>query len=192
MKHIGKMKNNNARIIVAYRTIPGDALSALVVGTGQLTESVHDSLMNLVQDNSAQQANELADLLAVRKFPDGSTMLNWLHNNGHLKKVPTNMVIMTPTPQYTLPLNELNDLIASQKGLTIDELAVTDGSRPNPKTVSKTAPVVAPVESDDDLTATEMRAKADLLFKHAQQLRKKADALEPPKSKAKAVVVPTE
>lgn len=193
MKHVGKMKNNNAKIVVAYRTIPGDSASALVVGTGSLGETFHDALMNLVQDNSAQQANELADLLAVRKFPDGSTMLNWLHHNGHLKKVPTNMVIMTPTTQTTLQLDELNKLIADQKGITLDQLAVTDGSKPNPKTVKKLGvDEVAPVVPDEELSATELRSKADLLFKQAQQLRKKADELDPPKSKVKKVTVETE
>lgn len=191
MKHIGKMKNNGAKIVVAYRTIPGDSASALVVGTGSLGETFHDALMNLVQDNSAQQANELADLLAVRKFPDGSTMLNWLHHNGHLKKVPTNMVIMTPTTQTTLPLDELNVLIASQKGLTLDQLAVTDGNKVNPKTPKKPGEV-AEVIDDADLSVADMRSKADALFKQAQQLRKKADELDPPKSKVKKVTVETE
>ena len=32
MKHVGKMKNNNAKIVIVYRTLPGDPYSALVVG----------------------------------------------------------------------------------------------------------------------------------------------------------------
>ena len=79
MKHVGKMKNNGAKIAVVYRTLPGDSKSALVVGTGNLNDSWHDSLMNLLQDISGQEANELADILAVRKFPDGQTMLEALH-----------------------------------------------------------------------------------------------------------------
>lgn len=193
MKHVGKMKNNNAKIVVAYRTIPGDAMSALVIGTNALGESFHDALMNLVQDNSAQQANELADLLSVRRFPDGSNMLSWLHLHGHLKKVPTNMVLMTPTTQTTLPLNELNQLVAEQRGVTIDELAITDGTTPNPKTAKKSATPIDIVSAiDEDMSATDMRSKADALFKQAQQLRKKADELDPPKSKVKKVSVEAE
>ena len=55
MKHVGKMKNNGAKIVVAYRTLPGDSGSALVVGTGTLPEAWHDSLMNLVQDVSGHR-----------------------------------------------------------------------------------------------------------------------------------------
>ena len=82
MKHIGKMKNNSARIVVAYRTVPGEPLNALVVGTQGLQDSYHDSLMQLVQEDSGQQADELADVLAVRKFPDGTNMLEFLHTRG--------------------------------------------------------------------------------------------------------------
>ena len=197
MKHVGKMKNNGAKIVIAYRTLPGDAKSALVVGTGNLGEAYHDSLMNLIQDTNAQQANELADVLAVRKFPDGSTMLNWLHTYGHLKKVPTNMVIMTPSTQTTLPLDELNQLIADQKGVTIEELSITDGVAPKkPRTTeapSKTAPaLIEMVQEDKSLSPAEMRSKADALFKEAQQLRKVADDLDPPKRKAKKVVAEAE
>lgn len=186
MKHVGKMKNNGAKVVVVYRTLPGDSASALVVGTSSLQESYHDSLMSLVQDAGGQQANELADIIAVRKFPDGSNMLSWLHSRGYLKKVPTDGVLMTPNTTTAIPLSELNQLIASQRGVSIDELAVTDGVNPNPKTkkaVSDTT--VVELESDTNLSPAELRSKADALFKQAQQLRRQADELDPPKSKKK-------
>jgi hypothetical protein len=208
MKHVGKMKNNGARIVVAYRTIPGDATSALVVGTGNLNESFHDALMNLVQDVSGQQANELADVLASRLFPDGSNMLSWLHTNGHLKKVPTNMVIMAPSSQASIQLDELNKLIAEQKGVDLEDLAVTDGSQPvkKPKkadVVKTTSQSVSGEEDvateitpevviEDNLSPAQLRSKADALFKQAQQLRKEADAIDPPKRRTKKVAVEAE
>jgi hypothetical protein len=189
MKHVGKMKNNGAKIAIAYRTLPGDALSALVVGTSNLGDTYHDALMSLLQDDSAQQANELADILAVRRFPDGSNMLEWLHTRGHLKKVPTSGVLVTPNNQNSVPLDELNQLIADQKGVSIDELAVTDGEKPNPKTKAPKKETVETVESTDDMTPAQMRSKADALFKQAQVLRKQADELDPPKSKKKSATV---
>jgi len=190
MKHVGKMKNNGAKIAIAYRTLPGDAQSALVIGTSNLGDTYHDALMSLLQDDSAQQANELADILAVRRFPDGSNMLEWLHTRGHLKKVPTSGVIVTPTTQSSVPLDELNQLIAEQKGVTIDELAITDGEKPNPKTKSVKKETAEPVaeESTEDMTPAQMRSKADALFKQAQVLRKQADEIDPPKSKKKVSV----
>lgn len=187
MKHVGKMKNNGAKIVVAYRTLPGDSDSALVIGTNSLPDSWHDALMNLVQDVSGQQANELADLLAVRKFPDGQSMLEALHGSGLLKKVSTAGVIMTPASNATILLSELNVIIAEQKGVNVDELAVTDGVKPNKKTPKPAE--VAVEESTEDLSPAQLRSKADALFKQAQTLRKQADDLDPPKSKKKKEVV---
>jgi hypothetical protein len=208
MKHVGKMKNNGAKVVIAYRTIPGDPYSALVVGTGQLGSTYHDALMTLVQDPSAQNSNELADALAVRSFPDGSNMLSWLHTRGHLKKVPTNGVLVTPTTQDSISLDELNILIAEQKGVALEDLAMTDESKKATKKTSKkddptkttsqsvsgeieeeVIEVVVP-EISETLTPAQLRSKADKLFKEAQTLRKQADAIDPPKkAKAKKVSV---
>ena len=207
MNHVGKMVNNGAKIAVVYRTLPGDSGSALVVGTGSLPDSWHDSLMSLIQDVSGQQANELADILSVRKFPDGSTMLESLHVNGHLKKVPTSGVMMTPSSNAQVLLSELNQLIAENKGVSVDQLAITDGVNPNPRT-KKSADLSNPVNIKEDITKTtsasvnseaqvieeeelsptQMRSRADALFKQAQVLRKQADAIDPPKPKSKKIV----
>jgi hypothetical protein len=192
MKHVGKMKNNGARVIVAYRTLPGDAYHALVIGTGNLGDSYHDSLMTAVQSAEGQQAYEFAETLAVRKFTDGSTMLEYLHTNGHLKKVPTDGVLMTPTPQTSVSLDELNAIIAEQKGMSIDELALTDGVNPNPKSSNPNKANEIKVEEkvvEENLTPAQLRSKADALFKQAQQLRKQADEIDPPKSKKKSAEV---
>jgi hypothetical protein len=186
MKHIAKMKNNSARIVVAYRTIPGDSSSALVVGTQGLPDAYHDSLMQLVQEDAGQQANELADVLAVRKFPDGTNMLEFLHTRGHLKKVPTNLVLMTPNTQQTVQLDELNKMIAEQKGVTVDELTINEGTdtpvkkSPSPEIVVSEVPAV----QAEVPTPTTLRSKADELLAEAKALRELADSLDKPKAKA--------
>ena len=202
MKHVGKMKNNSARVAVAYRTIPGDHNSALVIGTSGLTDSYHDALMSLIESDSGQQANELADMLAVRRFPDGTVMLQYLHGNGHLKKVPTNLVLMTPNSQSAIPLNEVNQMIADQKGVNLEDLAVSDGApKPSKKASAKeeiiTTEIIVPEAivvpeamdevSDPVLVAKSYRSKADKLSKDAANFRRMADAIDPPKAKAKKV-----
>lgn len=195
MKHVGKMKNNGAKIVIAYRTIPGDPLSALVVGTQQLTDSYHDSLMSLVESDTAQQADELADVMAVRRFPDGSNMLQFVHANGLMRKVPTEGVLVTPDNKTSIPLDELNNIIATQKGVTLEQLAIKDGSNSTVPTIGDkvktetdhTSEVVIEDTSDGvALTPTEMRSRADALYKEAAKLRKSADELDPPKSKKTA------
>jgi hypothetical protein len=183
MKHIAKMKNNSARVVVAYRTIPGDSSSALVVGTQGLPDAYHDSLMQLVQEDAGQQANELADVLAVRKFPDGTNMLEFLHTRGHLKKVPTNLVLMTPNTQQTIQLDELNIMIAEQKGLSLEDLAINDGTVTS--TVSEEVAIDGVIVAQPATPTLEsLHAKADQLLAEAKALRELADSLDLPKAKA--------
>lgn len=137
MKHIGRMKNNSARVVIVYRTLPGDPHNALVVGTQGLVDFLHDSLISVLESDSGQQANELADIIAVRKFPDGNNMLEYLHNHGHLKKVATNMVIVMPNTTTQIPLDELNKLIAQQKGITLEELAIVPEGEVTPEVVTE-------------------------------------------------------
>ena len=189
------MKNNSARVVIVYRTIPGDAYSALVVGTQGLGDSYHDTLMSIVESDSAQQANELADILSVRRFPDGTNMLGYLHSNGHLVKVKTSLVNVTPDSQTSISLDELNLIIAKQKGVELEDLAVGDGSQKKP--AKKKQPVAessapASASSGLELTPAELRSRADALFKQAQQLRKQADDLDPPKKKTKTEKVVAE
>lgn len=200
LKHVGKMKNNSARVVVVYRTLPGEPYNALVVGTQGLGDSYHDSLMTLLQSDSGQQASELADILAVRKFPDGSVMLGYLHGNGHLKKVPTHMVMMTPNSQTQLQLDKLNEMIAQERGVSVEDLAVNDGSQQKPKNTKKveTVETIATInetvlsKQTVELTPVEMRSRADALYKEAAKLRKEADELDPPVTKRKSAKVEVE
>ncbi len=197
------MKNNGAKLAVVFRTLPGEATSALVCGTNALPDAFHDSLMSLIESESGQQANELADVLAVRRFPDGSNMLEFLHRNGLLTKVATNMVTMVFDNKNQIALSELNQLVADQKGITIDQLSITESTEQKPASpvakesvktkwdraredkIKENEIVVdsTPVE----LSPTEMRSRADALFKEAARLRKEADTIDPPKKKTSKV-----
>ena len=187
MKHVGKMKNNSARVAVVYRTLPGESASALVVGTTGLPDAYHDALMAIIESEAGQQANELADILATRRFPDGEVMLSWLHNRNQLKKVPTNLVLMTPNSQTQIPLNDLNQIIADQKGVSVDDLAVTDGTQKKESANKKKEEIIVPAADsqeakklvedapyhpgyegavfDKPVTASDLRSMADKLFK---------------------------
>lgn len=201
------MKNNGAKVAVVFRTLPGDPLSALVVGTNALPDAFHDSLMSTIENESTQQANELADILAVRRFPDGSNMLEYLHSKGLLTKVATKMVSMVFDAKNQMPLDELNQLIADQKGVPIEELSIKEGEpteeKANEVVATKNkwdkaredkalAIEAAEQKIEDDaraLTPADMRSRADALYKEAARLRKEADAIDPPKKKTSKVEI---
>jgi hypothetical protein len=194
LKHIGRMKNNQRKVIVAYRTIPGDAESAVVVTTENLGSDEHDSLMKLVESNAGQTSNELADAMARSVLPDGRNMLAAFHVTGKMVKVPTNTVEMTPDTKTTIMLDELNRVIAQQRGVSVDDLAVKP-STVRQKTaatvneVPKAAPVVAPLQAaadevlTDETLAAQLRSQADTMFKEAKRLREQAEELAPTKKK---------
>jgi len=195
-KHIGRLKSNKRKVAVAYRTIPGDHNHALVVSTENLTDSDHDVLMQLVESPSGQSAYELAEAMARTRLSDGSVMLARFHAQGKLIKVPTSEVLMTPTTNTTVELDELNKLIAEQKGVSIADIAlqgdtttlataqeVRDTTAPSNEPVS--APTQEGVLSDEDLAA-QYRSQADTMFKEAKRLREQAEELAPTKKKVKA------
>ena len=184
IKHVGVV-NGDKKVVVAYRTLPGDAHSALVIPTASLSQTYHDELFTVVDSAQGQQAYELATVLAVKKFSDGTSMLGALHNANKLKKVATETVTMQPGPQKEswVQLDELNKIIAEQKGVGIDELALTSNGEPG-KTDATASTSTDGVLSDDDL-AQQYRAQADSLYKEVQELRKKADELSSKKTTAK-------
>lgn len=195
LKHIGRIKSNQRKVIVAYRTVPGDAESAIVVTTENLEAADHDSLMKLVESNSGQTAEELADVMARTRLSDGSNMLARFHTTGKMVKVPTNTVEMTPDLKTTIMLDDLNRIIAEQKGVSVEDLAVRDKPQAKAEQVASVNEIPEPVAPTtlqapedgvitDDQLAAQYRSQADALFKEAQSLRKQAEELVPTKKTA--------
>lgn len=198
LKHIGKMKNTGAKVVVVFRTLPGESGTALVLPTATLPDAWHDSLIQLVDSEQGQEINEFGEIMFIRHFPDGRPMLLAVQQEGRLQKVPTDSVLMTPTINSSIPLSELNVLIAEQKGVSVDDLASLVTGAPKTKNETKKtevpksepAPVVEPLAaptnellSDKDI-AKSYRSQADALYKEAARLRKEADELDPPAKKA--------
>jgi hypothetical protein len=199
LKHVGRIKATNKKVLVAYRTLPGDAYSALVIPTENLPDDYHNAIINCVESPAAQEAYEFAEALDRTQFPDGSRMLPSLHAKGRLIKVSTDQVEMTPTNAVTILLSELNQIIAEQRGVPVDGLAVAPSSqdklRANTEVVEvasaheipasktdDTASVAAAVTADTpEAQAKEYRSKADKLAKEAAQYRRLAEELAPTK-----------
>jgi hypothetical protein len=186
LKHVGRVKSTGKKCLVAYRTLPGEAHSCLIVPTENLPDSYHDALINLVQSTGGQDAYELAEAMARTNFPDGSIMLAALHTQGRLVKLETSNVEMQPTPAVSILLSELNQIIAEQRGVAVDDLSIKDGilkkETPKAVTTSKTVePEVSIEPLTDEALAKKYRSDADRLSKEAAELRRQAEALVPTK-----------
>lgn len=198
LKHVGRMKKNDAKVLVVFRTLPGDPYNALVLGTSNLNDSYHNAIIALVESDQGQDANEFGQIMAIRYFPDGRSMLEAMHQDGKLVKVSTTEVMMTPNTVDKIPLDQLNLLIAEQKGLALDELAYESSNvkeddeartlakveEVKPEAVTETQQAVTEAKDVSEMSASELRSKADALYKEAAKLRKQADELDPPKKKA--------
>ena len=130
IKHVGRLTTNNRKLVVAYRVVPGEPENCLVIHTESLEAADHDTLITMVESNAGQTADELSTVMARTQLTDGSNMLARFHQTGKLVKVPTNIVELTPNRTTAIKLDEINQIIAEQKGVTIEELAIPDTTQP--------------------------------------------------------------
>lgn len=202
LKHIGKMKNTGAKVLVVFRTLPGESNQALVLPVSQLPDEYHDSIMKLVEEDQAQDAFEFGEIMFIRRFPDGRPMLQAMQADNRLIKVSTDMVIMSPTPSSAVPLDQLNVLIAEQKNCAVDDLyTFVKGAAKKEdavvedivsiKEVENTESVKTQTSQNDVLTDADLaknyRSQADAMYKEAARLRRQADELDPPVKKTTKV-----
>jgi hypothetical protein len=94
---------------------------------------------------------------------------------------------MQPTPQVSILLSELNQIIAEQRGVAVDDLSLKDGSLPKKEetkvetTTKEVTPEISTEPLTDEALAKKYRSDADRLSKEAAELRRQAEALVPTK-----------
>jgi hypothetical protein len=200
LKHIGRINNTGAKVLVVFRTLPGESNTALVLPVSNLPDHYHDSIMEMVVTDQAQEAFELGEMMFIRSFTDGRPMLQAMQADGRLQKVSTDRVTMTPNPNDSILLSDLNVLIAEQKNCTIDDLYTFVSGAPK-KSDTKVEDIVkvkdlapnvdpdipAPIRAQASTTETlsdkdiakSLRSQADAMYKEAARLRKEAEDLDP-------------
>jgi hypothetical protein len=201
LKHIAR--HNQKKAIVVYRELPGEDHMALIVYTEALPTAIHDDLMKAVESPEGQSTPDLSNVLFRTLTNEGVGILESLHRSKWLNKVPTNQVIVTPTTNSSVRLDELNKLLAEMsKGeeavkrmQEIEDAKGMTGKQRPPKTYQKE--VGAPpnsragevdidsfvntppggVLSDADLAAQRL-TQANDMKRQAEQLLAEAKRLE--------------
>lgn len=196
IKHVGK--HNNKRVVVAYRQVPDEDHMCLVIYTDTLPMRIHDEAMKVLESDAGQSANDFADALFRHIMADGVNCLEALHRGGHLSKVPTSQVIVTPTNNSTVRLDELNNILSEMaKGEeAVKKLADIDAGQryegrdlgePAKTTAASVNTTSADVLSDADIAnqriaqADKMEAEAKSLLAEAKRLKEEAKSLAPKK-----------
>jgi hypothetical protein len=206
MKHIGK--HNNQRVVVLFRKVPEEGHMCLVVYSDLLPRMYHDEIMKALESPIGQNAKEFSDVLFRTMLPDGTNCLESLHQTGLIKKVPCNQVLITPTNNSSVRLDELNSILdemalgeeAVKRLSDIDKNAGMTGKKRQAEPREVGAPnnsrVNAPMSAEqyvatsgvlDDSAlaaqrlaqATKMKAEAQAMLAEAARLESEATTLSP-------------
>ena len=205
MKHVGK--HGDRKVCILFRQVPGEDHMALVIYPETLQAHWQQAIQKVVESDIAQQAEELADALHRNFLPDGRPILETLHQERMIKKVRTGDIIVTPTAQSNIRLDELNKMLNEMKlgDAAIKKMAQNDASRgmvaPDVKrraeaeykaSQAQPAPVVpqfqAPQDgalSDRDIAANmvfqakKMEVEAKAMIAEAARMKKDAQRMDP-------------
>jgi len=205
MRHVGK--HGDRKVAVVFREVPGEPHMALVVYTEILNRNIHDPLIQCIESDIGQNSNDLATALNRTYTTDGQIILQKLHAEGMLKKVQTELIVMTPTPNTRIKLNELNTILDEmEKGeAAVKKLAEMDQQlgMQDPTAVARrmrgdkdaytpeTIPNAAPIQASGDALgdsaiannlrqqAMKMAAEAKGLLAESERMLKEAETLAP-------------
>jgi hypothetical protein len=137
----------------------------LVIYPDTLHAHWQDSIQKALESDVAQQSEELADALHRAYLPDGRPVLETLHQERMIKKLRTSDIIVTPTSDAKIRLDELNKMLNEMKQgeAAIKKMAENDASR--------------------GMVAPEVKRKAEAEYK-AGQAAKQDSVFTPPVLKA--------
>jgi len=205
-RHVGKQ--GDRKVAVVFREVPGEDHMCLVVHTELLNQHIHDPLIQCIESDIGQNSEHLADALNRTHTKDGRIILQVLHAEGQLKKVQTSQILMTPSPNQSIRLNELNTILDEMKQgeSAVKRLQELDNSRgmQDPADVvrrmrgNQNAPAPKGIQASGDALgdatiaqtlrrqAAKMDAEAKGLLAEAQRLQKEAAQLEGIPTKAPA------
>ena len=208
LRHIGK--HGDRKVAVVFREVPGEPHMALVVYTEVLGQNIHDPLMACIESDIGQNSEDLALALNRTHAKDGTIILQKLHAEGMLKKIRTELVVMTPQPNVQIKLDELNKILDEMKqgeeavrkltemdqsmGMQ-DPLQVARRLRGNQRPAPAGSDAELNAALDDNGIAANLRQQAERmdreakgLMAEAQRLMKEANTLDPVKAKPEKVV----
>lgn len=186
-KHVGQVLSTQEKCIVIFRQVPGEPENCLIVQTGDLTMEDHNDLLNELESVNGQQTDEFAKHIHTRFFRDGANMLQKLDNTNKLIKVPTNKIMMTPTVNDNIKLEDLNKSLSQlndplgEQPKDVDTVVAGDDVKP-PSVSQKTDGVL-----DDIDLAKGFLSQADTMEAEAKNLREQAYELVP-KRKLNAIL----
>jgi hypothetical protein len=195
IKHLAKIKDSDARVLVVFMSLPGDEDNALVIYMDTLNDMIRDELAELIEMPEAQNEKDLGVFLkrkTLKALSPGVSILDWLHTSRKLIKIQTKNVIMTPNPGVKIPLN---DIIKNMKALNESNnvsSAVVETPKVNTSLWGKNAEETKLIAENLLFEAKMLREDANLAAsKKEADAKAMLDSLNPLKSEEKNIVIKT-
>lgn len=113
IRHVGK--HGDRKVAVIFREVPGEPHMCLVTYTELINQHIHDPMIKCIESDIGQASENLADALNRSYTKEGKPILQVLHAEGQLKKVNTELIVMTPQPNTKIKLSELNKILDEMK-----------------------------------------------------------------------------
>lgn len=170
LRHVGKLKGSDTRVVVVFMQLPDDPTQALVIKTDSLPDVDRQELLALVSQETAQKEKDFANALHKAGY------LQHFHEKNFLHKVNIDDVIMVPVNGESYPLRDVVNSINESEGLP---------SVPNSDNLSTANPFSnelrerAEGTNDRKNVARNILYQAHLLEQEAQRKRAEAYKLDP-------------
>lgn len=113
MKHIGRQ--GDRKVAVLFREVPREDHMCLVIYPDTLPAPWESAIMKVLESDVGQQSENFADALHRSLLPDGRVILETLHKEQMIKKIRTADVVVTPRPDSSIRLDELNKMLNEMK-----------------------------------------------------------------------------
>ena len=201
LKHIGR--HGDRKVAVLFREVPQEEHMCLVIYPDTLPAPWESAIMKVLESDAGQQSENFADALHRSLLPDGRVILDTLHREKMIKKIRTADVVITPRPDSSIRLDELNKMLNEMKQgeAAIKRLAENDAAQglvdPNVKRAAEAAfknqqsQYQPPAQNANDALsdralaanmlaqAQRMEAEGKGLLSEAARMRKDAERMDP-------------
>ena len=201
LKHIGR--HGDRKVAVLFREVPNEQHMCLVIYPDTLPAPWESAIMKVLESDVGQQAEQFADALHRSLLPDGRVILDTLHREKMIKKIRASDVLITPRPDSSVRLDELNKMLNEMKTgeAAIKRLAESDAARglvdPAVKRAAEAAfknqqqPQAQPLQPSSDALsdraiaanmlaqAQRMEAEGKGLLAESARMRKDAERMDP-------------
>jgi hypothetical protein len=187
-KHMGRLASTGKKVAVIFRYIydedggVSDDTHALVVDTDALPNMWADSFMDAIKSSEGQDTIDFFNVATRKTLPDGRFILPALVQEGRMLKIRSNDIIMEPSNNIRIPLDELNrQLVALESGKTEAEGGPATAEKAIERIKNRVldTPETWALGDDAKSKAVGLRARATNLKEEGDRLEAEAETLDP-------------